>query len=262
MSALLRTTVRAGLVGGLAVLAAAGTASTAQAESRDLQYSCGWSFSQGDQVVDDGTVTTTARYDSAIPDGLVVIAGEDVDNRPFTGSVVFPAEIIDLFRGEDVEEVSGAGTLATGIEEIYGAGDETDFLVATTAVPTSGSLTVSLSDVEVGGVPSRLGTNTFVPGDYLQIGVGNLQAGFFLDLDCDLVDEGDIAIDRFLGTAAPTATAEPSTTASAVRPGLVQTDAPVDEGTSGLPAALLGAGALTAAALGWGLRRTGTSRRH
>ena len=47
--------------------------------------SCAWTTTRSIDPLDSGTVSTTAQFDSAIPDGLEVTAGETVNVAPFTG---------------------------------------------------------------------------------------------------------------------------------------------------------------------------------
>ena len=266
MSALLRTTGRAGLVGGLAALVVVGTAGLATAASGPVPYSCAWASTRGNEPVDSGTVSTTAQFDSAIPDGLEVTAGETVNVAPFTGSVVIPAALVATLRGEEVTEVDGGGTTATGIREAGPAAvDETDFDGAATPVPESGALTVDLADVQLFEEPSRAGTNTLITTGTLTVNLTSLPQGFSLRLDCELVDADDAVIDTFVGIAAPTTpTPTPTASATPVRPEVVQTDFAGDDSPSALPLVLGGTGLMTAGAALVALRVRGpsTSRRH
>ncbi len=265
MSALLRTTVRAGLVGGLAVLTGVGAAGLASAASGDVPYSCAWASTRGNEPVDSGTVSTTAQFDSAIPDGLEVTAGEFVNVRPFTGSVVIPAELVATLRGEEVTEVNGGGTMITGIREAGPAVvDETDFDIAATPVPESGPMTVDLADVQLFTERSRAGTNTLITTGTLTVNLTSLPQGFSLRLDCELVDVDDAVIDTFVGVTATT-TATPTASATPVRPELVQTDfAGSDDRPSALPL-VFGGGVLAAAGavlVAPRVRNASASRRH
>jgi hypothetical protein len=262
VSALLRTTVRAGLVGGLAVLAAAGTAAGAHARSGDMPYTCTGGALGGQSL----TTTFTVRLDFPVPDdGLSTQrVGSTVVLHPMTGEVVLPEAVADLLRDQDITEVSGSGRLHAYIrDEVTDTFAPIDVVYPTTTVPASGPMTVPVRDDDASASTNTQPGENVLVSPFFSIGIDSASpdAGG-ITFECEPADDGDFAIDRLTGTTAPTATAEPSTTASAVRPGLVQTDAPDDEGTPALPAALLGAGALTAAALGRRLRRSGTIRRH
>ncbi len=50
-----------------------------------MPCSCAWTTTRSIDPLDSGTVSTTAQFDSAIPDGLEVTAGETVNVAPFTG---------------------------------------------------------------------------------------------------------------------------------------------------------------------------------
>lgn len=272
MSALLRTTVRAGLVGGLALLATAGAGSTASADSGDLTYQCQVSVGDGPSVA----TPLTARFDSPVPDDgrTVQRVGATVQLNPFRGTVVLPAEVVDQFRDSGPERLDGYGTLVE-----YTLNKETDTVTfidlryPPALVPASGPMEVPIQndDLSIGSRTVR-GTNLLVAPTFQ----GSLSdpdsappRADVVSFACEAPATADIAFDRLTGTVAPQppattapTTSAPGSTASPVRPDLVQTDAPADEGTPALPAALLGVGALTAAALGWRLRRTGTTRRH
>ncbi len=267
MSALLRTTVRAGLVGGLALLATAGVASTASAASGDLTYQCEVTVGDGPSV----TTPLTVRFDSPVPDDgqTVQRVGSTVQLNPFRGTVVLPADIVDQFRDSGPERLDGYGTLVEyTLNKELDTVTFVDLRYPAAAVPASGPMEVPIQNDDL-SIASRTvrGPNLLVAPTFqgsLSDPDSTPPRADVVTFACEAPATADIAFDRLTGTVAPrpTATTEPSTTASAVRPGLVQTDAPEDEGTPALPAALLGAGALTAVAAGWRLRRTGTTRQH
>ncbi|GIL35297.1 DUF6801 domain-containing protein [Phycicoccus sp. DTK01] len=271
MSTLLHTTVRAALVGGLAVLATAGAATSAQARSGDLTYTC--DVRQDVTGGPDFSTTFSARFDSPVRDDgtATAPAGSGLSLDPFTGTVVLSEQAADVLRDHGTTEASvGASLVAAVAEDPQDTATDIDLRIPDTAVPETGPMTLQVRNDDPGiRTAVRRGPNTLV-ADSLTLNV--FDAGgtddLVLNAECRLVDEGDVSFDRLTGTAAATATptetatADPSTTASPVRPGLVQTDDPEDEGTPLLPAALLGAAALTAAALGARSLRSAATRRH
>ncbi len=280
-----RAAARAGLVGGAALFAAALTLSPAQAASADLSYSCDFGFD-----TTEGSGPATASFDSAIGKGLVVPVGAKVSLDPFTGSVTLPDGFTDLLRQNQLTSIQGGGVTLTLLEE---TGDEypVELTFGDTQVPAAGSMTVALTGQGGKVTAKTAGTNTLVASDFLLVldpaplGSGPtstatatvpssppaspapsgpadpLGAGMF----CTLVDEGDITIDSFQATAAPTPTVTTTVTATPtypVRPVVVQTDFAGDDHSSTLPLVLGGAlmvGGIGAVATG---RARGSSRRH
>ncbi len=275
-----RAATRAALVGGAALFAAALTLSPAQAASADLSYSCDF---LSDTLAPAGPAT--ASFDSAIGKGLVVPVGAKVSLDPFTGSVTLPDAFTDLLRQNQLNSVQGGGITLTLLEE---SGDEyfVDLTFGDTAVPAQGPMTVELAGQGGQVTAKTAGTNTLVASDFLlAVDPGPMgsaptstptatvpsgtptspapsapPAPVDLVIGCTLVDEGDITIDSFEATAAPTPTV--TVTASPVRPVVVQTDFAGNDRSSALPLVLGGAlmvGGVGAVATG---RARGSSRRH
>lgn len=263
MSMSFRGFARAGLVGGTALLAAVLTVTSASAASAELSYSC--DFGVGDT---EDTGDASARFDSSIGEGLVVEVGDEVSIDPFSGQITVPEAFTAALRDAGVEEVDGAraadtgdarGLLLTLIDEA-----EEEYVVelsfGTTPVPDEGPLVLQVSGEGGSVFAGVVGTNTLVASDFvLELGTGveGPDAGMY----CSLTDEGDITIDAFEATAAPTPTLSP--TATPTRPAVVQTDFAGDDRSTAVP--LLAGGGLAAAAValavGHGARR-GSSRRH
>jgi hypothetical protein len=278
-----RAATRAGLVGGAALFAAALTLSPAQAASADLSYSC-------DYVYDttEGTGAATASFDSGIGDGLVVPVGSEVSIDPFTGSVTFPDAFTALLRQNGLRSIQGGGLTLTLIDE-----SQDPYIVELTFgpenVPAQGPLTVDVTGQGDPVVPQQAGTNTLVANDFV-LGLDPIPAAppvsstptatspttpptspgpsdgpaapIDVFMDCVLTDEGDVAIDSFQATAAPTPTVTTTVTASPVRPVVVQTDFAGENRSSALPLVLGGAlvvGGVGAVATG---RARDSSRRH
>jgi hypothetical protein len=271
-----RAATRAGLVGGAALFAAALTLSPAQAASADLAYSCDYTYD-----TTDGTGPATASFDSGIGDGVVVPAGTEVSIDPFTGSVTLPDGFTALLRQHGLESVDGGGITLTLIDETQEP-YFVDLTFNTQQVPADGPMTI---DVTGQGDPviAEAGTNTLVASDFLLVvdpGAGAPPATtpppspgpsvppdpIDVSMLCTLTDEGDITIDSFEATAAPTPTVTTTVTAtptaSPVRPVVVQTDFAGENRSSALPLVLggaLAAGGVGAVATG---RARRSSRRH
>lgn len=268
MSTSLRAVTRAGVVGGTALLAAVLCVPSASAESAELSYSCEF-------VVDDDEDSgdATASFDSGIGEGLVVEVGDEVSLDPFTGEITLPQEFTDALRRAEVTEVDGSRPASTGdapgllLTFLDEADDEhvIELLFGTTPVPAEGPLVLQVTGENSAVRAAVEGTNTLVANDFiLEVGTGD--EGPEAAMYCSLTDEGDVSIDAFEATAAPTVapTATPSVTATPTRPVVVQTDfAGEDSGATALP--LLAGGGLAAAAValvvGRGTRR-GSTRRH
>jgi len=258
MPSITRALSRAGLVGGAALVAAALTMSPANAESRDLAYTCDFGIGE---VVSSGPASAT--WNSAIGDDLTVEVGEPVTLDPFTGSITVPEEFRTMIRTAELDPIEGAGGTLTVLDE---TGDEFEFLFEfpSTEVPGTGPLVLQVvgeSGEDV--VPTEAGPYTLLAGDFglsIDTGVEGPDAG----MDCQLVDEGDIAIDAFAVAAAATPTGSPTTTVAPTRPVVVQTDFAGEDGASALPL-VLGGGLLAAggAAFATGRARVrAASRRH
>lgn len=246
MSVSLNATVRAALVAGVALLAAGGTASAAQAASGDLSYTCDVRIGPGAPT--EFTTTLTARLDFPVPDDGTYAApvGSTLVLNPMTGTVLLPEQVVDLLRDQSVAEVVGSGRLHA---EITAAPADTitpiDLALPATAVPEQGPLTMPLRNDDPGIATNvRQGENVLVaPRIFITLSPSDNGVAEGVALECTLVEGGDIAIDRLTGTVTPSATAsaDPSPTATPVRPVVVQTDFAGDDGSSGLPVVVVGA---------------------
>lgn len=261
MATLLRAVARTGLVGGVALLAAATTVSIASAESRDLEYACQFGLEMGEDEGTEGSGGTTARFDSAIGSAVVVTTGDRVALDPFTGSIGLPDDFLQMVRDAQIEQIEGGGVTFMVVDE---SGEEVvvEMGFPETAVPATGPLVLELTGEDVPEVTAEEGTNTLLAGDII-VGFGEetYSGGMF----CELVDEGDTAVDSFVAEgAAPSPTVTASPTASPVRPVVVQTDFADDGSAAGT--LLAGAGLVTAGAGAVALRsgglRRATARRH
>ena len=284
-----RAATRAGLVGGAALFAAALTLSPAQAASADLSYECEF-LTTSDTTTPAGPAT--ASFDSGIGTGLVVPVGTEVSIDPFTGSVTLPDAFTARLRDQALASIDGGGLTLTLIDET-----QDPYLVELTFgpedVPAAGPMTIHVTGQGDPIVASQAGTNTLVASDFLlAVDPGPLgsvptssptatvptgpptsptptsspapsgpAAPLDLAIGCTLVDEGDITIDSFEATAAPTPTVTVTATASPVRPVVVQTDFAGDGGPSALPLVLGGALVVGVGAVATGRARS-SSRRH
>lgn len=251
---LLRTAVMVGAILVTGVLTAPG----AQAASDEIHYTC--DYSVGDRV---GTGSVTASFDSGVDDGFVVTAGEFVSLDPITGSVTLPQEFTDALRQDGLTSIRGAGSIFLGVQEPADKLGEAT-LQFDAEIPAEGQFTVPVSGQIGKYQPRTAGTYTLVTGAELF---------FFLDpegpdgdsgLTCTPDSAGDSAIDTFAATAAATPTMTVTTTASPVRPVLVQTDFAGEDPAVPVRLALgVGVIALTGVAAGAaGTARRSGSRRH
>ena len=243
-----RTLLRAAVVGGAALVAGVFAAPGAQAVSDEIRYTC--DYSVGERV---GTGSVTATFDSGVVDGLVVTAGEFVSLDPITGSVTLPQEFTDALRQDGLTSIRGAGSIFLGIQEPADKLGEATFQFDAD-IPAEGPFTVPVSGQIGEYQPQKAGTYTLVTGAELF---------FFLDpegpdgdsgLTCTPDGGGDTAIDVFTATAATTPTRTVTTTASPVRPVVVQTDFAGEGPALPLPLAL-GVGVIGLAGLAAGVTR-------
>lgn len=262
MTAAARTLARAGLLGALALVTAAVTATSAGAASEEVEFFC--EFGVGES---DGEGTGAASFDTGIPDGLVVDVGTRVSLDPFTGSITFPEGFVTLLRDAGLTSVQGGGEtillVDTTDDELFAF-----FEFGPTEVPAEGTLTVDVEGEADRFRPQEPGVHTILGFDFgLFVDTGDEEgpgAGMF----CESADGEDFAIDALEATAAvtptPTTTVTATATATAVRPVVVQTDFADERGAAVPPA--LAAGALlvlAAGAVGAGRRRHGSAgRRH
>jgi len=263
MSTAARTVARAGLLGGIALVTAAVTATSASAASDETEFSC--EFGIGETTPTDGTAT--ASFDTGVADGLVVDEGTRVSLNPFTGSVTLPEGFVTILRGAGLTSIHGGGESNLLVDP---AGDElfASFEFAPTELPAEGTVTLDLTgDVDRFRAQDP-GTQTILLFDFgLFVDTGDPEgpgAGMF----CESADGQDVAIDALevtaAATSAPTTTVTTTATATPVRPVVVQTDFAAEEDSTAFPLGL-GAGILAlsggAAALTRTARRS-ASRRH
>ena len=251
-----RAAARAGLVGGAALLAAALTVTSASAASAELDYSCEYFIGQTEDTGD-----ATASFDSGIGEDLVVEVGDEVSIDPFTGEITLPSGFVDGLRDAEYSEIAGGGLMLTLLDE---TGEEyvVELSFDTTDVPAEGPMVLDVSGEGDPIVAAEVGTNTLV-ADAFFLFVDTGEEGDEVGLFCELTDEGDVSIDAFEATAAAAPTTTVTTTASPVRPVVVQTDFAEDRATA-LPllaGAGLAAATVAVVAVGRSARRE-TTRRH
>ncbi len=157
-----------------------------------------------------------------------------------------------MVRDAQIEQIEGGGVTFMVVDE---SGEEVvvEMGFPETAVPATGPLVLELTGEDVPEVTAEEGTNTLLAGDII-VGFGEetYSGGMF----CELVDEGDTAVDSFVAEgAAPSPTVTASPTTSPVRPVVVQTDFADDGSAAGT--LLAGAGLVTAGAGAVALRSGG-----
>ena len=245
-----RALARALLVGGVALLAAAVGVTPAGAASEVTEYSCEFGVDDPEGGGTEGEGTSTASFDTGIPDGLVVDVGERVSLDPLTGTITLPDDFVQMLRDAGLATIQGGGEMFLYVNETDDAFNAF-WEFAETAVPAEGTMSLDVEgEFEVdrfrvadAGVHTILGADFFLFVDTGEEGPG---AGMF----CEPTDE-DPVVDAFeaLAVAAPTTTVTTTSTATAtaVRPVVVQTDFAEDDAAM-LP--LLGVGALVTLAAG------------
>lgn len=241
----------------LGVVALTGT--SAAADSGEVEYSC--DFGVPDPAEPDGPGirgegTTTASFDTAIPDGLVVDVGKRVNLDPFTGTITLPEAFVTMLREAGLTTIGGGGDTELLV-------DPTDdplfafFEFAPTELPDQGALTVAVEGGADRFRPREAGAfSILLTGFFISTGVDELGG----DMVCQADD--DVVVDTFEARATPTPTVT-VTAAPPVRPVVVQTDFAGRDDAS--PAPALAAGALltlAAGAVGVGRARRGSTRRH
>ena len=107
-----RPATRCALVTAALLGVAALTGTSAAADSGEVEYSCEFGVpdpADPDGPGDHGEGTTTASFDTAIPDGLVVDVGKRVNLDPFTGTITLPEAFVTMLREAGLTSVEGEG---------------------------------------------------------------------------------------------------------------------------------------------------------
>src|SRR5688572_17678631 len=200
------TAARSTLVGAAVLAVASLTATSAAADSGEVEYSCEFGVGDPEGEGTEGEGTTTASFDTAIPDGLVVDVGDRVSLDPFTGTITLPDGFTDLLRTEGFTTIVGGGEMFVYVDE---ADDEFDafFEFEETAVPAEGSLTLDVEGDAGRFRPTDAGTYTIVGGGFFLFVDTGEEEGPGAGMFCEPVD-GDAVIDALeaVGAAAPTTT--------------------------------------------------------
>jgi len=197
MSTTARTVVRAGLLGGLALVTAAVTATSAGAASEAVEFPCEvyvFDPENPDEEPEPTEATLTASFDTAVPDGLVVEVGDRVRLDPFTGTIVLPESLVTILRDAGVTSVQGEGGAFIVVEPTGEEPDSPYFEIDSTEVPEAGTLTLVV-DGEAGRVRAEeAGEHTLLLPYF----------GFYLDggedvpgiqVSCEA--EEDVVVDEF-----------------------------------------------------------------
>ncbi|HET6969458.1 MAG TPA: DUF6801 domain-containing protein [Ornithinibacter sp.] len=261
MSTTAHALARAALLGGVALVTAAVTATPAGAASEEVEYSCEFSVSEA-----SGEGTGTASFDSGIADGLVVDVGTRVSLDPFVGTITLPEEFVSMLRDAGMTTIVGGGEIFAYIAE---AEDEffPFFEFDETAVPAEGPLVLEVEGEAGRFRPQDPGVYTLLGGDFFVFVDTGDEDGPGAGMECFPADDEDVVIDELEATEAatpPPPTTTVTATATAVRPVVVQTDFADEQGRAVPP--VLAAGALltlVAGAVGAGRRgRLAAGRRH
>ena len=261
MSTTARPATRCALIVAAVLGVAALTGTAAAADSGEVEFFC--EFGVSDPADPDGPGeraegTTTASFDTAIPDGLVVDVGERVTLDPFTGAITLPEAFVTMLRESGLTSIEGGGGETILLVDPTDEEPFAFFEFGPTELPEQGALTVAVEGDADPLRPRDAGVHSILLADFgLFILTGGEEPG--ADMSCEA--DGYVVVDAFeaRATAAPTVTV----TAAPVRPVVVQTDFAERDGAS--PAPALAAGALltlAAGAVGVGRARRGSARRH
>jgi len=257
-----RSATRCALVTAALLGVAALTGTSAAADSGEVEYSCEFGVADPadpDGPGDRGEGTTTASFDTGIPDGLAVDVGDRVDLDPFSGTITLPEAFVTMLRESGVTSIEGGGGETILLVDPSDEEPFAFFEFGPSEIPEQGALDLAVEGDADRVRPRDAGVHRVLLTDF----------GLFLDTGVDLPGadmscraDDDVVVDTFeaRSTPAPTVTV---TAAPPVRPVVVQTDFAERDGAS--PAPALAAGALltlAAGAVGVGRARRGSARRH
>ncbi|MGL5912064.1 MAG: hypothetical protein ACRCZP_18815 [Phycicoccus sp.] len=246
---------------GAALLSAAVVVTPAGAESAELDYDCDWAV--GAQQGNDAVVVS---FDTAVEDGLTVDVGDEVDLDPHTGRLTLPIDFVLAASINGPISISG-GVLHSAFVDETGEDLEVDLEFPSTPMQTSDPTVLDLTGTSDPVVADEAGTYTVVADSFV-LTYGDEDDGG--SMFCELVDDGDAAIDAFEavaaatpppGTPTTTTTTTASASASPERPEVVQTDVAGGRPRA-LPYAVLGGAVVIGAVAAAGTRRRAGSRRH
>ena len=204
---------------------------------------------------------TTASFDTAIRNGMVVNVGDKVRLEPFTGRIAIPRPFLDL-----TGLTTTIGWSDTGGGEWFSVAETGEtfnarYSYGETPIPATGPVYVDVKGTVSKGDKGHVRFQPKAPGRYTLVGghfALDLIGGDFppVTMDCDPIDS-PVVIDTL---TAVNATASSSTP---VRPVVVQTDFAEDD--AGMPPLLFVGALMTLIAGAVGLARTRVrvgSRRH
>lgn len=198
----------------------------AGAASRVLTYHCESSALPVEQ--DEGE--TTALWDTAVGDDVVVDVGEKVHLMPLTGTVTLPSGFVDRLRTAGFDDLGGEAGATISVQET-GAEILPVLVVPSTPLPESGPATVDVSgflDQNLSGTTdpvafAEAGRHTLVLVHFgLLFGSGSDQPQ--PGLVCRLQDTDNTAMDSLVVRAAAAPTEPVDQVEEPVRPAVVQTD--------------------------------------
>jgi hypothetical protein len=232
METSIHSTVRASLIGSIALVAFGVTDGSAFAASGPMQYSCTYVLPGV-----EGSGSATATFDTGIEEGLTVDVGDEVSLNPVTGSVTLPAEFVDALRVAEIAQIGGGGDLLIMVNETESSAFG-GLTFAPTPVPAEGPIALQITGDSQPVEATAPGTNTITLVNFglVDDSSGDVEENL-LAVFCDLVDEGDVAVDSFEAVASavvtPTVTTPAATTPR--RPVVVQTDFAGQQSDSMLP---------------------------
>jgi hypothetical protein len=264
MSTSARSATRCALLTAAVLGVASLTGTSAAADSGEVEFSCQFWVGELEGERDEGEGVTTASFDTAVPDGLVVDVGKRVTLDPLTGAITLPEAFVTMLRESGLTSITPGGVKTILLV------DSTDdelfafFDFGPTELPEEGALTLVVEGEADSFRPREPGVHSILLTDFgLLIDTGG-DDGPGAEMDCEADD--DVVVDAFEAREPVTATPAPTltvTTTPPVRPVVVQTDFAERDGAGVAPA--LGAGALltlAAGALGVERARRGSTRRH
>ncbi|KGN33991.1 hypothetical protein N802_09165 [Knoellia sinensis KCTC 19936] len=240
---------------GLTAVALGGTAATpAQAASGSVGYTCSITSFHGENVGQSEGYAMSARFDSAIEDGVKVPVGTSVRLSQVPSQFVLSAPLVKAMRDRGVAE----GMTDARMDSYFMQGLEKAPITYTEmAFDFRGGAATVLGPGKAAAYAVRtVGPHTLAAGK-IHMDLSH-RDGFALGtITCQLAEGQEPAIDAVFGVKAAGA-ATPAPTTAPSRPSVVQTDAGHLPDDSGMPVspgvgALAFAAALVGATLGRGL---------
>lgn len=240
-------------LGTVAASAALGLAAVpAQAASGSVGYTCSIvSFHSEPEGPTDG-FAMTAKFDSAIEDGVKVPVGTTVRLSQVPGQFTFSAPLVAAMRDLGVPAGMADATMDSyfmqGLEKSPTTYTEMEFDFSGGAATIHGPGKAAAYTVRTEGA------HTFAAGK-VAFKLSH-RDGFALGtITCEVAEGEEPAIDAVFGVAAAPTPTPTVTTGGPLRPEVVQTDAAQPSNDAGMPSALVAGAALLALSGAAGARR-------